>query len=178
MITTSTYRLCVSLRFAFFNESWWFDAVSESLNWDDFATGVCALVEGPFDGLSFTVDTEIACAIGCNAPFCRTKQFWSGFVTPVDTFLGIILKLFKMFRFFFASVVTYKGPGNTFAPRIRAYGIMMIGVVGRAKNGCDGPIAFEFSSVLFCWTGFWVTAFAAEVGGPDLIAIKIYDKSP
>lgn len=71
-----------------------------------------------------------------------------------------------------AIIVTYKGPGNTLAPRISAYGIMIIGVVGSAKNGCDGPIAFEFSSVLFgCGTGFGVTVFATVAGGPDLNAI-------
>lgn len=48
-------------------------------------------------------------------------------------------------------LLTYNGPGNTLAPRISEYGIMIIGVVGSAKNGCDDPTAsanFEFSSVL------------------------------
>lgn len=49
----------------------------------------------------------------------------------------------------------------------------MIGVVGRAKNGCDGPIDsgnLEFSSVLFGCTVdvFGVTVFGAIAGAPDL----------
>lgn len=49
----------------------------------------------------------------------------------------------------------------------------MIGVVGSAKNGCDGPIDsgnLEFSSVLFGGTVFGVTVFGAVVGGPGLYA--------
>lgn len=68
-----TYRLCVSLRLVVFDVSWWFVTDSESLVWDDvFATGVCDLVDGAFGGLSVTLGTEIACAIGCSAPFCKT----------------------------------------------------------------------------------------------------------
>lgn len=51
----------------------------------------------------------------------------------------------------------------------------MIGVVGSARNGCDGPIDsgnLEFSSVLFGCTVFGVTVFGAVVGGPDLYEIK------
>lgn len=72
---------------------------------------------------------------------------------------------------------TYKGPGNTLAPRIKEYGMMIMGVVGRAKNGCVGPPTASgnllFSSALFVWTVFCVTFFAAEVGGPGLCTIKI-----
>ena len=66
---------------------------------------------------------------------------------------------------------TYKGPGNTFAPRISEYGIMIMGVVGSAKNGCVGPIAsgnLLLSSALFGCTVFWATVFVPEVGGPEL----------
>lgn len=48
---------------------------------------------------------------------------------------------------------TYKGPGNTLAPRINEYGMMIMGVVGSAKNGCvDPPTAsgnLLFSSAFF-----------------------------
>lgn len=70
---------------------------------------------------------------------------------------------------------SYNGPGNTFAPRINEYGIIIMGVVGSAKNGCVGPIVsgnLLFSSVVFGWTGFWATFFVDEVGGPGLNKIK------
>lgn len=53
--------------------------------------------------------------------------------------------------------------------------MMIIGVVGSAKNGCEGPIDsgnLEFSSVLFGCTVFGVTVFGAVVGGPGLQKIK------
>lgn len=72
----------------------------------------------------------------------------------------------------FANIITHNGPGNIFAPRINEYGMMIIGVVGSAKNGCDGPIDsgnLEFSSVLFgCTVDFGVAVFGAIFGGPDL----------
>lgn len=73
------------------------------------------------------------------------------------------------------SINTYKGPGSTLAPRINEYGMMMMGVVGSAKNGCVGPPTASgnllFSSALFDGTVFCVTLFAVEVGGPGLGAI-------
>lgn len=48
--------------------------------------------------------------------------------------------------------VTVSGPGNTFALRINEHGMMMIGVVGSARYGCDIPMAsglFGLSSGVF-----------------------------
>lgn len=36
-------------------------------------------------------------------------------------------------------IFTYNGPGSTLAARTSEYGIIMIGLVGKAKNGCDDP---------------------------------------
>lgn len=99
------------------------------------ACGVCALIE--FDDTDETESavfgggTVIACAIGCKILFCKMKHVRSGFETPD---------------------ATVSGPGNTFALRINEHGMIMIGVVGSARYGCDNPMAsglFGLSSGVF-----------------------------
>lgn len=52
------------------------------------------------------------------------------------------------------------------------YGTIIIGFVGRAKNGCDEPIAsgvLELSSLVFGYAVFGVKGFAVvAIAGPDL----------
>lgn len=67
---------------------------------------------------------------------------------------------------------TYSGAGRTLAPRIMEYGTIIIGFVGRAKNGCDELIAsgvLELSSLVFGYEVFGVKGFAVVgMGGPGL----------
>lgn len=99
------------------------------------ACGVCALIEfddtDEFDSAAFGGGTVIACAIGCRILFCKIKHVRSGFATPD---------------------ATLSGPGSTFALRINEHGMIMIGVVGSARYGCDIPMAsglFGLSSGVF-----------------------------
>lgn len=99
------------------------------------ACGVCALIEfddiDEFESAVFGGGTVIACAIGCKILFCKMKHVRSGFETPD---------------------ATVSGPGNTFALRINEHGMIMIGVVGSARYGCDIPMAsglFGLSSGVF-----------------------------
>lgn len=99
------------------------------------ACGVCALIEfddaDEIESAVFGGGTVIACAIGCKILFCKMKHVRSGFETPD---------------------ATDNGPGNTFALRINEHGMIMIGVVGSARYGCDIPMAsglFGLSSGVF-----------------------------
>lgn len=60
------------------------------------------------------------------------------------------------------------------------YGTIIIGFVGRAKNGCDEPIdsgVLELSSLVFGYADFGVKGFAVVgIGGPDLNNIENRNK--